>query len=134
MVAPVLHKMESSPERIGNEVEAELARRARVTGGAEPGASRHLRMALEHAEAAARTLDDSYLSTEHLLLGLAEAKGDAARILKRNGVSPDRLATALEAIRGSHRATDRNPEEKYQALKRFSHDLTARARRGKSIR
>ncbi len=131
VVTPVLNKMEASPEKIGLEAGAELGRRARVTGGTEPGASRHLRGAFDAAEEAARELGDAYISTEHLLLGLVGGKGDAARILRRNGVTRDRLASALDAIRGSHRAESRNPEEKYQALKRFSHDLTARARRGK---
>ena len=74
---------------------------------------------------------DAYVATEHLLVGLVRAKGDAGRILAENGVTQERLAEALQAIRGSHRVTDRNPEGKYQALARYSHDLTERARRGR---
>ncbi len=131
VVTPVLNKMEASPEKIGGDVRSELGRRSRVTGGSDPGSSRHLREVFDTAEEAARELGDAYISTEHLLLGLAAGRGDAARILKGNGVTRDRLAAALDAIRGSHRVTGRNPEEKYQALNRFSHDLTARARRGR---
>ena len=131
IVAPVLEKLEVAPERVAAAVDAELARRAKVTGGAVPGTSRELRKVFDLAEDAARNLGDAYVSTEHLLIGLVGGEGDAARILKDHGVTRDRLDTALEAIRGSHRVTDQTPEDKYQALARYSHDLTERAHRGK---
>ena len=131
IVAPVFRKMEVAPETVVHATDAELNRRARVTGGASPGPSRYLRAALDGAEEAAAKLGDAYVSTEHLLVGLASEKGDAGRILKEHGVTGERLEAALDAIRGSHRVTDQNPEDKFQALKRFSHDLTERARRGK---
>ena len=131
IVAPVLRKMEVAPERVAQAVETELNRRAQVSGGAVPGPSRYLRSALDTAEEAARGLGDAYVSTEHLLLGLAAEKEDAGRILKDSGVTRKRLDAALDAIRGSHRVTDQNPEDKYQALARFSQDLTELARRGK---
>ena len=131
IVVPVLDKMEVRPEGIVRAVESELVRRATVSGGSTPRASRDLNGALSEAESAARELGDAYVSTEHMLLGLAAGKGDAARILAEGGVTRPGLEAALEAIRGSHRVADRTPEEKYQALARFSHDLTERARRGR---
>ena len=131
IVAPVFHKMEVVPETVVHATDVELNRRAKVTGGASPGPSRYLRAALDKAEEAAAKLGDAYVSTEHLLVGLASEKEDAGRILKEHGVTGERLEAALDAIRGSHRVTDQNPEDKFQALKRFSHDLTERARRGK---
>ena len=131
VVAPVLRKMEAAPEEIAASVEAELARGPRVSGGSEPGASRDLRGALEKAEEASRKLGDAYVSTEHLLLGLTAQKGSARDVLKRHGVAEKGTADALDAVRGSHKVVDRNPEEKFQALARFSHDLTEAARRGK---
>ncbi len=131
VVAPVLRKMEVSPGKVAHDVEAELNRRARVSGGSPPGPSRYLRAALDAAEEAARELGDAYVSTEHLLIGLAAGRSDAGRILRDNGVTGKRLDAALEAIRGSHRVTDQSPEDKFQALKRYSHDLTERARRGR---
>ena len=131
VVAPVLRKMEAAPEEIAASVEAELARGPRVSGGSEPGASRDLRGALEKAEEASRKLGDAYVSTEHLLLGLTAQKGSARDVLERHGVAEKGTADALEAVRGSHKVVDRNPEEKFQALARFSHDLTEAARRGK---
>ena len=131
IVVPVLGKMEVQPERVIRAVEAELGRRATVSGGSAPRASRDLSRALSAAEDASRDLGDAYVSTEHLLLGLAAGKGDAGRILADNGATSKGLQGALESIRGSHRVTDQTPEDKYQALARYSHDLTERARRGK---
>ena len=131
IVVPVLRKMEVQPERVAQAVEAELERGAQISGGASPRASRDLSRALDTAEESSRGLGDSYVSTEHLLLGLAADTGGAGRILADNGVTSGRLNDALESIRGSHRVTDQTPEENYQALARYSHDLTERARRGK---
>ena len=131
IVVPVLGKMEVQPERVIRAVEAELGRRATVRGGSAPRASRDLTLALSAAEDASRELGDAYVSTEHLLLGLAAGKGDAGGILADNGVTSKGLESALDSIRGSHRVTDQTPEDKYQALARYSHDLTERARRGK---
>ncbi|RMH13633.1 MAG: ATP-dependent chaperone ClpB, partial [Gemmatimonadetes bacterium] len=86
---------------------------------------------LDEAEAEARKLGDEYVSTEHLLLGLATEKGDAGRILREAGATPEALETALGEVRGSHRVTDQNPEDKYRALERYSRDLTELARQGK---
>jgi ATP-dependent Clp protease ATP-binding subunit ClpB len=75
---------------------------------------------------------DEYLSTEHLLLAVAdERRGSACQILQNNGVTKDAILNVLKDIRGSQRVTDQNPEEKYQALKRYSRDLTEEARKGK---
>ena len=131
IVIPILQKLGAPVQRIVEQTEASLARLARVEGGAEPRISRDLNRALDAAEARARSLKDEYISTEHLLLGLTEEKADAARILKDSGAGTDLVLQALEGVRGSHRVTDQNPEEKYQALARYSRDLTAAARQGK---
>src|SRR5207237_1836127 len=72
------------------------------------------------------------VSTEHLLLALAEEKGTTARqLLSAAGVDRDDLLAALQGVRGAHRVTDQEPEQKYQALERFTRDLTEQARKGK---
>ena len=76
-------------------------------------------------------LKDEFLATEHLLLGIADDKGFAGGLLKSSGVSREAILQALAQIRGGQRVTDQNPEEKYQALEKFTRDLTAEARRGK---
>ncbi len=86
-----------------------------------------LKAALREGEA----LKDEYVSTEHLLLGLVESKTPAGDILKRQGVTRDRVLTVLREIRGNQRVTDPNAEDRYQALERYGRDLTALARKGK---
>src|SRR5208337_3092056 len=75
---------------------------------------------------------DEYVSTEHLLIGMADAnEGGAFRVLQSHGVTKDRIYAILKEIRGTQRVTDQKPEEKYQALQRYCRDLTEEARKGK---
>ncbi|HSR42444.1 MAG TPA: AAA family ATPase, partial [Longimicrobiales bacterium] len=131
IVTPVLQKLEVAVPRVRERTLEAVDGMARVEGGADPRLARDLNRALDKADAAARKLGDEYVSTEHLLLGLTEEKDDAGRILRESGAGPDAVAEALDSVRGSHRVTDQNPEEKYRALERFSRDLTDLARRGK---
>ncbi|TMC66904.1 MAG: AAA family ATPase, partial [Chloroflexi bacterium] len=98
----------------------------KVSGGGQPYISGALNKALEQAEQQAERLKDEYISTEHLLLALAESKA-----LKDAGVKHDALLRALRQIRGSQRITDQNPESKYQALEKYGRDLTKLASDGK---
>jgi len=131
IVVPVLSKLGVDPALIRRGTEEALNARARVTGGSDPTLSRDLKKALDVAEDEARSLGDDYVSTEHLLLGLAEEKGDAGKILQTAGAQRKGLREALEGVRGSHRVTDQTPEDTYRALARYSQDLTEAARRGK---
>jgi len=131
IVGPVLVKAGIRLEALRSKVTDALAKYARVEGGGDPGLSREFRRAIERAEKEARDLEDQYISSEHLLLGLIEEKDDAGRSLKDVGVTRDLVLKALDQVRGSHRVTDQNPEDKYQALERYSRDLTALAREGR---
>jgi ATP-dependent Clp protease ATP-binding subunit ClpB len=129
IVAPILNKLGVAPAAIEAETAAELAKLSKVGGAsAEPMTSPALRKVFDAAFAAAEQFNDEYVSTEHLLLGLAESKN---AILKRHGVVRDAVLKALQSVRGTQRVTDQNPEAKYQALERYARDLTALARRGK---
>src|SRR3989442_11095496 len=87
---------------------------------------------LEDALKEADQFKDEYVSTEHLLIALSNAKGEAAAgILQTHGVTKDAILKVLVSIRGTQKITDPNPEEKYQALQRYSRDLTELARKGK---
>ncbi len=97
-----------------------------VSGGGQPYISPALNSALERAEEEAERLKDEYISTEHLLLALADTKA-----LKDAGATHDALLKALRQIRGSQRVTDQNPESKYQALEKYGRDLTKLAQQGK---
>jgi ATP-dependent Clp protease ATP-binding subunit ClpB len=133
IVTPILNKLGLNPATIEVEVAAEVAKFSKVGGAsAEPGISSTLRRAFDAAFEAAAKFNDEYVSTEHLLLAIAEAKeSTSSKILKRHGVVPDAVLKALQSVRGTQRVTDQNPEDKYQALERYGRDLTQLARRGK---
>jgi ATP-dependent Clp protease ATP-binding subunit ClpB len=131
IVVPVLQKLEVPVALVRSRALEALDAMARVEGGADPNLSRDLRKALDYAVDASGELGDDFVSTEHLLLGLTGEKDDAGRILRDLGATLAEVREALEAIRGSHRVTDVNPEESFRALERFSRDLTAEARKGK---
>jgi ATP-dependent Clp protease ATP-binding subunit ClpB len=133
IVAPILNKLGLNPGVIETQVAAEVAKFSKVGGAsAEPMTSPQLRKAFDAAFEAAEDFKDEYVSTEHLLIGIVDAKDtQAAQILKRNGVTRESLLKALQSVRGTQRVTDQNPEDKYQALERYARDLTALARRGK---
>jgi ATP-dependent Clp protease ATP-binding subunit ClpB len=127
----VLQRLEADPRRLAAELRAFLERQSKVYG-AEVYMGSRLRQVLDAAWNEMERLKDEYLSTEHLLLGIAdESSSEAARILQRAGVSKDKIFQALTQVRGSSRVTDAAPESKYQALEKYARDLTAMARQGK---
>lgn len=87
--------------------------------------------AIAKAEREAEALKDEYVTSEHLFLGIIETEGPVADLLKSNGVTKDRVLTALKEVRGTQRASDENAEEKYRVLEKYTTDLTALARAGK---
>ena len=130
----LLRKLGAAPERVAAEAAQALEKlpQVRGAGGGEVYLSGRTRAVLEAALSEATQMKDDYVSIEHLVLALlAEKDGEAGRILGRAGVSRDAVFKALKDIRGTQRITDPNPEEKYQALQRFSRDLTELARLGK---
>src|SRR5512143_2251814 len=132
VVVPVLQKLGVGVDQLAAQIEEELERRPKVSGAsADAAMARDLTRILDRAFEVAREFGDEYVSTEHFLLALAESGDDAARRLAKAGVKKDDLLKALKEVRGSSRITDPNPEEKYQALKRYTRDLTDLARRGK---
>jgi len=133
VVGPVLAKLGGRPDVIQRALQQELERLPKVRGGGgQQYIGERLRAAAERAQTEAERLKDEYVSTEHLLIGVAQERdGGASRVLSQNGVTPDGIYKALVEVRGSQRVTDPNPEEKYQALQRYSRDLTELARKGK---
>src|SRR6187549_622431 len=133
VVQPLLQKAGLNVTAVRQEVEREISRFPTQAGGAgEPSLSREIQRVFDRADAEARKLDDAYVSTEHLLLAMAEEKGTTARaVLSSHNLSADELRSALQEVRGSHRVTDQAPEEKYQALERYTRNLTEEARKGK---
>ena len=128
----MLRKLGVAPDPPSTDALRAIERLPKVSGGAaEAYISARTKSVLDAAFAEAGTMKDEYVSIEHILLALVADKGDAGRILSRQGITRDAVFKVLQEIRGTQRITDPNPEEKYQALQRFSRDLTDFARSGK---
>jgi ATP-dependent Clp protease ATP-binding subunit ClpB len=135
LVVPVLRKLGVDPAAVRHALGPALDALPTLSGtdtAAEPaGGSSELVQVLRGAEQEMRELGDEYVSTDHLLLAIAAHPGKAGDALRSAGASKDELLKALEEVRGSHRVTDQNPEDKVQALERFGRDLTEAAEQGK---
>jgi ATP-dependent Clp protease ATP-binding subunit ClpB len=132
IVRPVLQKLEARPEEVATRSLAEIDRLPRVSGvDSASYMSGDLKKVLDAAWDEMEKLKDEYVSTEHLLLGLLAANLKSAEILKSVGVDRDALLSVLAELRGAQRVTDPNPEGKYQALEKYTRDLTGLARAGK---
>jgi len=130
---PLFKKLGVDPEALRKELVQNLKDRPRITGGgiAQLYATPQLNQAFDQAQKEAAQLRDEFISVEHILLGFLTGDGFAAQLLRRHGVTQERVLAALVTVRGSQRITDQNPEDKYQALTRYSRNLTDLARRGK---
>jgi len=132
VVLPILQKLGVNLQSLARDLAAAVGRLPQLQGQAELYLSAALSKVVENAFKEADQFKDEYVSTEHLLLALAGSKNEeAGRLLQANGVTKDAILKVLVSIRGSQKITDQNPEEKYQALQRYSRDLTELARRGK---
>jgi ATP-dependent Clp protease ATP-binding subunit ClpB len=133
VVPSVLRKLAVDPAEIARTAREHLARQPRAHGGSEPHLSPRLRAILDAAQADAKGMQDEFVSTEHLLLGLLREPGRSAAVdsLKARGVTRESVLEALTSVRGSQRVTDQNPEGKYEALLKYGRDLTELARKGK---
>ena len=120
VVLPLLQKVGIAPLQLRNATEEAIAKLPKAYGG-ESRVGREFTALFDRADEIRRELHDEYLSTEHLLLALAD----------KVGVTHEELLTALADVRGSHRVTSKNPEEQYQALEKYGRDLTEAARAGK---
>ncbi len=133
IVRPILEKCGARSDSVVAEAQRQLVNLPKSAGG-PPGMylSQPLNQVLEQAFDEATRFKDEFVSTEHLLLSLAEQSSDpAGRLLESFGAGHDAILKALVGIRGTARVTDQNPETKYQALERYAHDLTESARQGK---
>src|SRR6516225_8257240 len=130
---PLLRAVGADPALIAKQAEERLARQPNSHGAtlSAPEWSRPLNAAIATASSRAKQLGDEYISTEHLLVGLAADGGDAKAVLTAAGVTADALLEAFSQIRGSARVTSPDPEGTYKALEKYGIDLTAQARDGK---
>ena len=133
IVVPVLQKSGVNVTELRQEVEREVDKLPTQSGASGQSMGSHeLNDALDRADFLAKELGDSHVSTEHMLVGLVDAKGTTARqLLSARSIDKDHLLLALNEVRGSHRVTDAEPEQKYRAVERYTKDLTELARKGK---
>ncbi|MBW1835039.1 MAG: AAA family ATPase, partial [Deltaproteobacteria bacterium] len=128
----MLRKLGVSPEDVAQEIARAIDKLPKVSGAGDVYISQRTKSILDAAFAEAAKMKDQYVSIEHILLAISDEKtGEGIKILSRYGISRDSIFKVLKDIRGSQRITDPNPEEKYQALDKFSRDLTDLARLGK---
>src|SRR5689334_384038 len=131
IVRPILGKLGANVAVILNDTQAAVARFPRVQGGQQYFSNR-LTQIFTASQTQADKMQDEFISTEHLLLAIAEEKdGDAGKILRQHGVNRDDLFKVIQQTRGGARITDQNAEQNYQALSKYARDLTEQARKGK---
>ncbi|HEY3078600.1 MAG TPA: ATP-dependent chaperone ClpB [Chloroflexota bacterium] len=133
VVPTVLTKLGVQPRQVIQQLEPALGAMARASGPAQAYVSARFKRVWDAAQAEAERLKDEFVSTEHFLLALASEQehGPAGQVLRRLGVTPDRIYQALQEVRGGQRVTSQNPEGTNQALEKYGRDLTELARQGK---
>ncbi len=131
LVRPVLEKIGVKLPQLAKLVTGELDRLPKSQGGSQPNPNRALQQVLEGAAKEAQTMQDEFVSVEHLLLALTKNDSTARNLLQINGVRDKDILNALKDIRGSARVTDQSPEDKFQALKKYGIDLVEKAQNGK---
>ncbi|MBA3015660.1 MAG: ATP-dependent chaperone ClpB [Proteobacteria bacterium] len=133
VVVPVLKKMEIDQGAVTTEAERLVANLPKVSGPGfgQVALSHSLKRTLDQAFAIAKTMQDDYVSQEHLFMAILDDKSSASTMLRRLGIEKDGFLKALVAIRGNQRVTDPTPEEKYQALEKYGRNLTDLAKQGK---
>jgi ATP-dependent Clp protease ATP-binding subunit ClpB len=133
LTGPLLEAAGADPAAVRSEVEAAAAALPSASGStvSAPSLGRQTYAVLSHAGEVAKELEDEYVSTEHLLVGLAHVESPVRQLLNRHGVTAERLRAAFSQVRGNARVTSPDPEGTYDALNKYGIDLTERAREGK---
>ena len=130
VVPAVVTKVAGSVLALQTDLTSDLEKRAKVYGGSgEIGLARPTSDVLATAERYSKGMQDDYVSTEHILLGLTESS--EGKRLSQYGLTKDAILGALKSVRGSQRVSSQDPESTYQALEKYGRDLTALARQGK---
>jgi ATP-dependent Clp protease ATP-binding subunit ClpB len=129
--APLVQKTGANVRGLIDALKTKLAELPKVSGGSDATLSRRFNLLYQKGEDEAKGLKDDFISVEHFLLGAAKGERDLQALLEKHGLTYDKLLTALREVRGSQRVTDKDPEGKFQALDKYTRDLTENARKGK---
>src|SRR3990170_8383884 len=130
LVLAILKKLEVNTDQLREQLEDELEKTPKVEGAAEVFLTQDFKKVLNQANKEAAALKDEYISTEHLLLGFLEIENLVKKLLQAQGADKKQVIEVLKEVRGNQRVTDDNPEVKYQALEKYSTNLTRLAREG----
>ena len=131
IVGSVLRRIGASPDTIQEEAAQIVNSFSKVSGGAKANIARDLQAVLDAGEAESKKLGDSHISAEVLLLGIALGNGKEADLLKRNGITRDTILQAIEQVRGGQKVSGEDPESQYEALEKYTRDMTKEAAAGK---
>ena len=131
IVREIFFKLGANSDLLINDIDNEINKMPKVEGVSQSYLSQNLNNILKKSWEIKEGMKDDYLSCEHMLLGILEGKGDGARILKNRGIKKEDILKILKDIRGGSKIQDQNPEEKYQALKKYTRDLVEIASKGK---
>ena len=127
----IFSRLNVEPRSLEVDMQAKIEAKPRAGTAVEVYPSKDLNQVLEHARKEMSNFKDEFISVEHLLLALLEIEGPVSRTLNEMGINRQGVYNVLNEIRGSHKVTDQNPEEKYQALEKYGQDLTQLAAAGK---
>lgn len=130
-IDPILKKININPQLLLKNTTTELSKLPKLANNSQLYASQELSEVLHNAEKEAATLNDEYVSCEHLLLALLAVKSKAQGILTNEGITKKAIQTALASVRGSSKVDSQNPENKYQTLEKYTIDMIERAKKGK---
>lgn len=131
IVSPILNKAGVNVDYLRTKLDDSLTSLPKVTGLSGTHLTNDMQKIFQQAFAEARQLKDEFVSTEHLLLAIAESRTSAGQALRDMGATREAILKALADVRGNRRVTDQNPEDKYQALQRYARNLNEEARKGK---
>ena len=131
IVGPIFDKIGVNRAQLERILQSELSHLPKASGGAQPGVGESLSKVFEAAAKQAANMKDDFVSTEHLLLALADVDTKAKNVLKLNAINEQAILKALQTVRGSARVTDQSPEGQFQALQKYGIDLVERASKGK---
>jgi len=131
VIRPMLGKLGANVQVVLSDTNAAIGRFPKIQGSSQQYFSSRLSQIFTASQKQAETMQDEYISTEHLLLALADEKEGAGKLLRQHGVNRDDLLKIIEGMRGGSRITDQNAEANYEALSKYAKDLTDLARQGK---
>jgi ATP-dependent Clp protease ATP-binding subunit ClpB len=131
IIPPILNKLGANMEYVRSKVAEAIEKMPRVVGGGGSHLGSESQKVLQQAFKEAAQLKDEFVSTEHILLALADGKSAASALLKDQGVTRDGVLKVLAEIRGNQRVTGQNPEDTYQSLQKYARNLNEEARKGK---